>query len=56
MFNRDDMRQKSVSPHNIYETKSRSIKRMPGSTWCCCKSQKRVKLAAELYNNMKHKK
>ena len=39
MFNRDGMRHQSVSPHNIYETMSRSRKRMPGSTWCCCKSQ-----------------
>ena len=46
MFNRDDMRQKSMSPHNIYETMSRSRKRMPGSTWCCCKSQKRGKQAS----------
>lgn len=45
MFNRDDMRQQSVSPHNIYETMSRSRKRMPGSTWCCCKSQKKGKQA-----------
>ena len=43
MFNRDGMRQQSVSPHNIYETMSRSRKRMPGSTWCCCKSQKKGK-------------
>ena len=43
MFNRDDMRQQSVSPHNIYETMSRSRKRMPGSTWCCCKSRKKGK-------------
>ena len=46
MFNRDDMRQKSMSPHNIYETMSRSRKRMPGSTWCCCKSQKKGKQAS----------
>ena len=46
MFNRDDMRQKSVSPHNIYETMSRSRKRMPGSTWCCSKSQKKGKQAS----------
>ena len=46
MFNRDGMRQPSVSPHNIYETMSRSRKRMPGSTWCCCKSQKKGKQAS----------
>ena len=46
MFNRDGMRQKSMSPHNIYETMSRSRKRMPGSTWCCCKSQKKGKQAS----------
>ena len=46
MFNRDDMGQQSVSPHNIYETMSRSRKRMPGSTWCCCKSQKKGKQAS----------
>ena len=46
MFNRDGMRQQSMSPHNIYETMSRSRKRMPGSTWCCCKSQKRGKQAS----------
>ena len=46
MFNRDDMRQKSVSSHNIYETMSRSRKRMPCSTWCYCKSQKRGKQAS----------
>ena len=46
MFNRDGMRQKSVSPHNIYETMSRSRKRMPVSTWCCCKSQKKGKQAS----------
>ena len=46
MFNRDGMRQKSVSPHNIYETMSRSRKRMPVTTWCCCKSQKKGKQAS----------
>ena len=46
MFNRDGMRHLSVSPHNIYETMSRSRKRMPGSTWCCCKSQKKGKQAS----------
>ena len=46
MFNRDGMRHQSVSPHNIYETMSRSRKRMPGSTWCCCKSQKKGKQAS----------
>ncbi len=46
MFNRDDMRQPSVSPHNIYETMSRSRKRMPVSTWCCYKSQKKGKQAS----------
>ena len=40
------MRHQSVSPHNIYETMSRSRKRMPGSTWCCCKSQKKGKQAS----------
>ena len=46
MFNRDGMRQKYVSSHNIYETMSRSRKRIPGSTWCCCKSQKKGKQAS----------
>ena len=46
MFNRDGMRHQSVSPHNIYETMSRSRKRMPVSTWCCCKSQKKGKQAS----------
>lgn len=45
MFNRDGVRQKSILPHNIYETMSRSRKRMPGGTWCCCKSQKKGKQA-----------
>ena len=46
MLNRDGMRQSSVSPHNIYETMSRSRKRMPVTTWCCCKSQKKGKQAS----------
>ena len=46
MFNRGGMRQLSVSPHNINETMSRSRKRMPGSTLCCCKSQKKGKQAS----------
>ena len=43
MFNRGDMRQKSMSPHSIYETMSRSRKRMPCGTWYGCKSQKKGK-------------
>lgn len=46
MSNRNDMRQQSMSPHNIYETMSRSRKRMPACTWCCCKSKKKGKQAS----------
>lgn len=46
MFNRAGMRQQSMSTHNIYETMSRSRKRMPASTSCCCKSQKKGKQAS----------
>lgn len=45
MFNRAGMRQSSMSPHNIHEIMSRSRKRMPCGTWCCCKSQKKGKQA-----------
>ena len=54
MFNRDDMGQPSVSPHNIYETMSRSRKRMPGSTRCCCKSQKKGKQASSCKFRRRH--
>ena len=54
MFNQDGMRQPYVSPHNIYETMSRSIKRMPVNTWCSCKSQKERKQASSKFRCKAH--
>ena len=42
MFNRV-AQQGVVTSHNITGIMSRSRKRTPVSTWCCCKSQKRGK-------------
>ena len=42
MFNRVAQQESATSP-NIRDIMSRSRKRTPVSTWCCCKSQKRGK-------------
>ena len=42
MFNRV-AQQKTATSHNITDIMSKSRKRTPVSTWCCCKSQKQGK-------------
>ena len=42
MFNRVAQRESATS-HNITSNMSRSKKKTPVSTWCCCKSQKKGK-------------
>ena len=42
MFNRV-AQQETATSHNIIGIMGKSRKRIPVSTWCCCKSQKRGK-------------